>query len=65
MTAEGERRRHSMCCQRSYSTKYEVFERVGTPQSAQLVSLARDAVAGRDAFSDQSNLTADTSHYGP
>ena len=28
-----ERRRLSMCCQRCYSAKYEVFERVGTPHN--------------------------------
>ena len=40
MTAEGERRRLSMYCQRCYATKYEVFKQVGTLQSAQLVAFA-------------------------
>ena len=40
MTAECEQRTLSMCCQRCYSTKYDVFKREGTLQYTQLVSFA-------------------------
>ena len=30
-----------------------------------LLKKGRDTVAGRDAFSDESNFTPDTSHCGP
>ena len=37
--------------------------RLGIGETAKERSFARDAVAGRDAFSDQGNFTPYTSHF--